>query len=122
MQVRLGVTAGKQRAIVVRHVHFGEQGTRAGVDRLSRANDLALEILTGILSELEVGAKSRTNRGRVGFWHADVSANGIGLRERKQLLRCAAVPRVYQRARVHAAPRDDAAKRRINMFEGFQFG
>ena len=117
----LSVTAGEQGTVVIRYVHFGEQGTRAWVDRLGRAHHFALEILAGILSKLQVGAESRANRGRVSFWHADISANGIRLRERKELLRCAAVSRIDQRARIHAAPRNDAAERRINMLEGFQF-
>jgi len=70
---------------------------------------------------LQVGAESRANRGRVGLWHADISANGIRLREGKELLRCAAVPRIDQRARIHAAFGYDAAEGCVNMLEGFQF-
>ena len=49
----LRITAGKQRAIAVRNIHFREQGARAGIDGLRCTHHFPFEFLAGVLSELE---------------------------------------------------------------------
>src|SRR5260370_17108709 len=100
---------------MVRHVHLGEQSARARVDRLRGAHHLALEFLTGILSELQKSAEPCANGWCVRFRHADIQANGIGLRQNKELLRSATIAVVDYLPRIHAPLGDDAPESPINL-------
>ena len=121
LQVHLRVAAGQQRAVMIWHVHFGQQSPRCGIDGLRCAHHFAFKSLAGVLRKLEKRAEPRMNRGRVCLRHTHVNADGIGLRQEKELLRRAAISRVDQRADINVAPRDEPAERRINVPEGFQF-
>src|SRR6267142_3548001 len=96
LQMRLCVTAGKQRAIVIWHIHLGQQGSRAWINGFGGTHDFALEFLPGILREFQVRAEPRVNRWSIGFRDAYINTDGIRLRQGKELLRSAAIARVDQ--------------------------
>ena len=80
-----------------------------------------MKFLAGKLRQFQVRAEPGADSSRIHFRHADVRANRIRSRKHKQFLRAAAVPGVYQVAKVHVTTRDHTAERRVHMLERFQF-
>ena len=119
--MNLSITTGQQFARLVGHVHLSEQSARGQIDGFGGANDLALELASRELREVQVSGEARTNGGSSAFRNVYVHPNGIRLGEEKQLLRGAAVSGVHQRAGVHIAACDDAAEGRVNVLEGLKF-
>src|SRR6266478_6957821 len=122
VKMDLSITAGKQFASFVGDVNFGEESAGNRVDRFGGAHDFAEEFATGELCEIEVSGEAGMDGGRGALRNIQVNANGIGLREREELLGGAAVAGVDQCSDIHVAAGDDAAEGSVNMLEGFQFG
>src|SRR5690348_10472326 len=120
LQMHLSIAAGKKLAVPVRHVNFRQQCSCIGIDGLRSANYFSLKILARILGQLEKSAESDTNRWRIHFRHVHVDADRIRLRKREKLLLRAAITRINERSNVDITASDDAAERRINVFERFQ--
>src|ERR1700760_2286898 len=117
----LSVSAGKEFAGLVRYVDFGVESAAGEVDGVGGSNNFAFETAAGILHEFERGGEACTNVGRVDFGDANVGTNRIGLRKIEESLSGAAVSGVDQISGIDVALCDYAAKRRVDVLEGFEF-
>src|SRR5882762_286475 len=119
--MNLSVAAGKEFAGFIGNVDFGKQRSRSRVNGFGGTNDFAFYLAARKLSEFKSSDHAAPDGGCGALRNVHVNADWIGLRQRKELLRRAAVAGVDERASIHIAASDHATERRINMFEGFEF-
>src|SRR5256885_11838352 len=118
--MHLRIAARQQLAVLIRNIDFGIERAACQIDSIGGTHYFALEFLSGILGQLQIGGESGAHSRRKEFWNADVDTDGIGLRQKEKLLSGASVPGVNKIPNVYVASREHAAERRIDVFERFE--
>src|ERR1700722_7079006 len=120
-KVDLRVTTGKEFTGLVGDIDFGVKSAAGEVDGVGGSNDFAVEATAGILHELERRGDPRFDIRCVDFGDADEGANRIGLGEVEECLTGAAIAGVDEVSRIDVALRENAAERRVDVLERFEF-
>ena len=82
---------------------------------------LPWNLLTGELRKFEICGEGRHEWRARRFRNVYINADGVGLRQREELLGAPPFPALISVADVHVTPSDDTAERRVNVLERFKF-
>src|ERR1700753_2615504 len=102
-KMHLRVAAGEKFTRLVGYIDFGVESAAGEIDGVGCSDDFAFEAAGGILDDFERCGEAVFDIWRVNFWHANVGANRVRLREIEESLPGSAITGVNQVSRIDIA-------------------